>query len=61
MPVPQDPRYALSELERLRNLEHIRRMELEIIEREKRELEAGLQPGAFAARGPFDVFGAPYR
>ncbi len=61
MPVPHDPRYAISELERLRNLEQIRRMELEIIAREKQELEMGLRPGSLAARGPFDGFGASSR
>ena len=61
MPVPKDPRYAMSELERLRNLEHIRRMELEIIEREKQELEMGLRPGALVARGSLNGFGAAYR
>lgn len=53
----------MSELERLKQLEQLRRMELEIIEREKKELEMGLIPtSAFPpGRGALDPLLQAYR
>lgn len=52
---------AATELERLKHLERIRRMELEIIQREKQELELGLCPGTYRMGLSTDTLPPPYR
>ena len=58
---PRDSVHALTELERLNQLERMRQMELDLIQREKRELEMGLVPGPYFPRSPMDPLSPPYR
>lgn len=59
MPMSHDIGYAASELDRLKYLEHVRLMELESIERKRRELEIELNPSLYS-RGPMDPYAPQY-